>query len=100
MWVWLNEEGKRMWGGVFPDGKVPVCSNFQEASLEGGGTERVVFVNWAVLTKRRKKAVLARISVQSGASEDDILKDILKIGLPLRERYTTHTVAAELRFFI
>ena len=102
MWVCLNDEGKRVWGDVFPDGKVPVCSmNFHDATLEGvGGKERVILVSWAALSSAQKDGVLAKISKRCGAPKDAILKDILKIGLPLRERYTTGIVAAELRFFI
>jgi len=100
MWVCLNYEGKKVWGDVFSDGKVPVCSlDFQEASLEGAGTERVIMVNWAALSPTQKDAVLTKISERSGAPKDIILKDIQKIGLPLRKRYTTGYVAAEPRFF-
>lgn len=44
MWVILNPEGRRVWGDVFPDGKVPVCSiEFKQASLEGSASsERVI----------------------------------------------------------
>lgn len=92
MWVCLNDEGKRIWGDVFPTGKVPVASmTFQEAKL-GPRTERVVLVAWSVLSEEQKKAVLAKISERSGAPKEAILKDILRIGLPLRESYTTGVV--------
>ncbi|HLE74940.1 MAG TPA: hypothetical protein VI864_02720 [Candidatus Bathyarchaeia archaeon] len=100
MWVCLNDAGMRVWGDVFPAGKVPVASMaFQEAKL-GPKTERVVLVAWTVLSEEQKDAVLAKISERCGAPKEAILKDILKVGLPLRESYTTGTVAAELRFFI
>jgi predicted Fe-S protein YdhL (DUF1289 family) len=102
MWVCLNDERKKVWGEIFPDGKVPVCSlTFQEATLEGPTrSESVILVNWVALSPEQKNAVLARISERTGASKDAILKDILRIGLPLRKRYTTGAVAAELRWFI
>ena len=101
MWAHLSDEGKKVWGDVFPDGNIPVCSfNFQEADLEGAGTERVILVNWTSLSKEQKDAILTKISQKSGAPKETILKDILKIGLPLRKRYTTGYVAAESRFFI
>ena len=96
----MNDEGKRVWGDVFPDGKVPVCSYFQEAHLEGRGTIRVILVNWGALSSGQKDAILIKISKTNGSPKEEILKDILKIGLPLRESYTTAFVAAELRFFI
>jgi len=100
MWVCLNAEGKRVWGDVFPDGKIPVASmTFRDMKL-GSKTERAVLVAWAVLSLEQKAAVLAKISERCGAPKDAILKDILKVGLPLRESYTTGTVAAELWFFI
>jgi hypothetical protein len=101
MWVYLSDEGKKIWGDVFSDGKVPVRSfDFQEADLEGVGSERVILVNWATLSPEQKDAVLTKISEKSGAPKATILKDILRIGLPLRKRYTTGYVAAEQRFFI
>ena len=102
MWVCLNEEGMRVWGDVFPDGKVPVCSMaFQEARLAGDGrNEQVVLVAWNALSEDQKERVLSKIGARSGASKDAVLRDIRKIGLPLRKRYTTGVIAAELRFFI
>jgi predicted Fe-S protein YdhL (DUF1289 family) len=100
MWAFLNDEGKKVWGDVFPDGKVPVASMaFQEAKV-GPKIERVILVAWTMLSDKQKDAVLIKISARNGAPKEVILKDILKIGLPLRESYTTGTVAVELRFFI
>jgi hypothetical protein len=102
MWVCLNDEGLRVWGDIFPDGKVPVLSmSFQEAKLgPTPTTERVILVAWTALSQEQKDGVLAKISARSGASKEAILKDILRIGLPLRKSHTTGTVAEELRFFI
>ena len=81
---------------------VPFCSmSFQQANLHGTvGSERAILVNWVALSSAQKDAVLTKISQRSGTAKEVILKDILKVGLPLRERYTTSVVAAELRFFI
>ena len=99
MWVNLNEKGKETWGNVFPTGKVPVRSmTFSESNVG-----KVILVAWTQLTEEQKAAVLQKISARSGAPKapkEAILKDILKIGLPLRETYTTGTVVAETRFFI
>jgi hypothetical protein len=100
MWVRLNDEGLRVWGDVFPDGKVPVASMaFQEAQL-GPKSESVILVAWTALSELQKVGVLTKISARSGAPKETVLKDILRIGLPLRQSYTTGTVAEELRFFI
>ena len=89
-WVRLNVEGKRLWGDVFPDGIVPVQSiATQRAKLEGvKDAESVFTVNWKELNTEQQQAILEKLSEQSGATKDEILKDILKVGLPLRRRYT------------
>jgi hypothetical protein len=88
-WAYLNDEGKRIWGDIFPSGEVPVRSIVtQAADLEGAGEERVFIVEWTELTAEQQNAILQRLSKKSGAPKDVILKDIQKIGLPLREKYT------------
>jgi len=88
-WAYLNDEGKRLWGDIFPDGGVPVRTLFpQRAGLEGAGEERVYMIEWSELTPAQQDAVLKKLSENFGAPKDAILKDILTIGLPLREKYT------------
>ena len=89
-WARLNLEGKRVWGDVFPDGIVPVQSiATQHAKLEGiKDAESVFTVNWKELTTEQQLAIIEKLSEQSGKTKDEILKDILKAGLPLRRRYT------------
>jgi hypothetical protein len=89
-WASLNAEGKAIWGDVFPDGEVPIQSIIvQPATLEGiAKTERVFLVDWKELTAQQQDAVLEKLGKRSGAAKDVILKDVLKIGLPLREKYT------------
>ena len=59
----------------------------QAATLEGiAKTERVFLVDWKALTAQQQDAVLEKLSKRSGAAKDVILKDILKIGLPLLEK--------------
>ena len=112
MWVCLNDAGMRVWGDVFPDGKVPVTAmEFHEVTLgDGSSKEKVVLVAWAVLSAAQKEAVLDKIvdkqKFPKGAMltrvqiRNDILKQILSVGMPLRRSYTTGIIAAELRFFI
>ena len=101
-WAYLNAEGKAVWGDVFPDGEVPVQSIIaQPATLEGiDKTERVFLVDWKELTAQQQNAVLEKLSKRSGARKDVILKDVLKIGLPLREKYTEGCGTSRLGLFI
>jgi hypothetical protein len=96
----LNEEGKKVWGDVFPDNKVPVTSIiFQEAHV-GDHREKVCMVNWQLLNEKQKIQIIRKIAAKTGAWESDIADDIKRIGLPLRESLTMGVIAFELRFFI
>jgi hypothetical protein len=98
----LNAEGKALWGNIFPDGEVPVQSIIaQSATLEGiDKPERVFLVDWKELTAEQQDAVLEKLSKRSGASKPAILKDVLKIGLPLREKYTEGCGTGRLGLFV
>lgn len=87
-WACLNAEGKALFGDVFPDGEVPVQSIMpQHAKLEGiDGTDKVFLIDWKELTTQQQDAILEKISRKSGANKEAILKEILKVGLPLREK--------------
>jgi hypothetical protein len=100
-WAYLNAEGKTLWGDVFPDGEVPVQSIIaQAATLEGvDGVEKVFLVNWKELTVQQQDAILDKISRRCGASKDVVLKEVLKVGLPLRAKYTEGCGTSRLELF-
>ena len=85
-WVRFNVQGKQVWGDVFPDGTVPVQNiSTQHATLAGfKDVESVFTVNWKELTANQQQAIIEKLSKQSGASPNTLLKDITKRGLPLR----------------
>jgi hypothetical protein len=101
-WASLNAKGKEIWGDVFPDGEVPVQSIIaQPATLKGiNKTERVLLVDWKELTAQQQDAVLEKLSKRSGTAKNVILKDALKIGLPLREKYTDSCGTTRLGLFV
>lgn len=101
-WANLNEEGKHKWGDIFPSGEVPVRSIItQPVNLEGiNESERVFLVEWEDLTEEQKDAVLSRLSMKSGASKEVILQDILRKGLPLREKYTNGSGTTQMGLFV
>jgi hypothetical protein len=100
-WAYLNAEGKNVWGDVFPEGEVPIQSIIaQTATLEGiDGVEKVFFVDWKELSAEQQNVVLDKISKRSGASKDAILKDVLKVGLPLRVNYTEGCGTSRMELF-
>jgi hypothetical protein len=102
IWTYLNAEGKALWGDIFPDSEVPIQSLIpQSATLEGiEDQERVFLLNWQELTAQQQKAILEKISKKSGASKESILKEILRVGLPLRAKYTEGCGTIRIGFFI
>jgi hypothetical protein len=101
-WASLNAEGKTVWSDVFSDSEIPVQRIIaQTATLEGiAETERIFLVDWTELTAQQQDAVLEKLSKRSGAAKDVILKDILKIGLPLREKYTEGCGTSRMELFL
>jgi hypothetical protein len=89
-WAYLNAEGKQAWGDVFSDGEVPIQDiNAQTATLEGiVRTERVFLVDWKALTAKQQDGILEKLSNRTGDGKEVILKEVLRVGLPLREIYT------------
>ena len=100
-WAYLSAEGKKAWGDVFLDGEVPILSIIaQSTTLEGiSKTERVFLVDWKELTAQQQDSILEKISRRSGASKDVILKDVLKVGLPLRSKYTEGCGTSRMELF-
>ena len=85
-WARLNFEGKKEWGDVFQDGKVPVKSIATQQTKLGGNKdpESVFTVDWKELTQWQQETILDKLSQENGVAKETILKDILKAGLPLR----------------
>jgi hypothetical protein len=85
----LNVEGKRYWGGIFPDGKVPIQSiAAQQARVEGiSDPESVFAIDWKVLSERQQQAVLKKLTIQKGTPKQEVLKELLSAGLPLQRKH-------------
>ena len=101
-WASLNAEGKKAWGDIFPDGIIPIQSIIpREAKLEGvDNPGRVFIVDWKELTAQQQEQILGKLCKFSGAPKETILKDILKIGLPLREKYTDSCGTTRMELFL
>jgi hypothetical protein len=100
-WARLNLEGKRAWGIIFPNGVVPVQSiATQHVRLKGiKGVESVFTVDWKELTQEQQQAILENLSERTGSTKEAILKEILKMGLPLRRRYTSGCGTSRMELF-
>jgi len=82
----LNDEGKKVWGYVFPSGGVPIkgISSFK-AEIEGKGEMDVYLVDWAALSEDERYLILSHLAEKNHlANSRPIEEQILKSGLPLR----------------
>ncbi len=88
-WAHLNAEGKRYWGDIFPDGKVPIQSiAAQQARVEGiSDPESVFAIDWKALSERQQQAILKKLTSQNGKPKQAVLKELLSVGLPLQRKH-------------
>ena len=96
-WARLSVEGKRAWGDVFPDGRVPIQSiTTQCVKLDGiRDAESVFAVNWKELSKEQQECVLEKTSEQTCIPKETVLQEILTVGFFIRRGFfvsfgTTH----------
>ena len=88
-WVWLNEEGKKLYGEVFPTGEVPVLSMISTLAGIAGQAERVFLIFHEELTDEQIDKMLTLLSEKFQAPKHVIKKEMLKNRIPLREKYVS-----------
>jgi hypothetical protein len=88
-WARLNLEGRKEWGEIFPYGKVPIKNvAVQRVNLEGNKDPELAYtVEWKELAPWQQEAVVERLRTQSGDTKENILREILRVGLPLQRKY-------------
>jgi len=88
----LNDEGKKVWGYVFPDGAIPVRNVVPFQATLGDHDEDVYLVDWEALTGEEQDLILEHLKNRFGDSVDAVRREILKSGLPLRAKYVSCTI--------
>ena len=101
-WAYLNDEGKRLWGDVFPNGIVPVMVMIpQSASLEGQDKIMSVFlINEKELTPEQIDLILTKLATKFNAPKEEIRKDMLKSHIPLRRELTNGSGTNQMGLFL
>ena len=101
-WAYLNDEGKKLWSDIFPDGIVPVRVMIpQVASLEGQKQPmRVYIINDKELSQEQIDKILTKLSARFNAPKEVIRKDMLEHGMPLREELTNGSGTDQMGLFI
>ena len=90
-WCYLNEEGKKLYGKIFPDGSVPVLSMIpQMASLgENKTPERIYLVYVPELSEEQFNAIVDLVASKFNAPRNAVEADFKKNGIPLRATLTS-----------
>jgi hypothetical protein len=101
-WVRLNTQARAEWCEIFSDGRVPVQNiASQKAKLASNADPESVFtVDWQELTEFQQEAIIEKLSQQSAVAKEILLKDILKIGLPLRRSLIVSCGINETEFYL
>ena len=89
-WAYLNPEGMKEWGHIFPDRTGPVISMIWQTG-ELGSPDNVVdyfTVQWNELTDDQKDKILKKLADKFKVSASLIEKDIKELGIPLRRSLT------------
>jgi len=87
-WAYLNEEGMKTFGPVFPDRKVPVLSMIWQTVTLPIGNKEVFMVYFEELTNEQMNILLDILVKKFKAPKEDVENYIKKDGLPLRRELT------------
>ena len=85
----LNEEGRKIYGLIFPDGKIPVTDmSIKTATFEGqNGVHNIYLLDWQKLTENQKDSLVNLLSgkkvvnelIQKNATAENIFLELKKI---------------------
>ena len=87
-WVYLNAEGMKLWGEVFPDGIVPVVSMIPGTAFFGGQEEKMYLVFHEEMSEDQISGLTKKLAIQFDAPEADVRAQMLRDRIPLREMFT------------
>jgi len=98
--VFLNAEGKKLFGEVFPDGLVPVVSMIPGVAVIGGVEERIYLVFHEEMSEDQIARLSQLLAGVFGAPEVAVKAELLKNRIPLRAKYTDGAASNALPMFI
>ena len=99
-WAFLNDEGKKLYGEVFPDGMVPVVNMIPGTAVIGGQEEKIYLVCHEELSEVQTEKLVKLLAVVFGALEAAVKAELLKDRVPLRAKYTDGSGTNQLGLFI
>ena len=86
-WAYLNAEGMKLFGEVFPEGWVPVVSMVPLRAECGDSVEMVYLVFHEEMSKKQVDGWLRLLAERFGASVADVRAQMLRDRIALRAKY-------------
>lgn len=101
-WAVLNDEGKRLYDGVFQNGIVPIISIFSEyAVTDKICSQRFYQVKISELKPEQFKQLCEVIGKRQGANPENVMFELKNLGfVPLRESLTSEARTDEMRMLV
>lgn len=104
-WVTLNEEGRRLYGKIFPESIVPVLAGDlqpHQAHLDKiENPEAVYRIDWNLLTGLQKSECVMAVAKQMHVDPEAVRQDFEARGfIPLRAKYVVGAGTTEIHLFI
>jgi len=86
-WAFLNDEGKKLYGAIFPIGSIPIVSIIPQIANLGGKDEKVYMVLHEEIPDVQIDQLLTLLASKFKASKEDVRAAMLKDRIPIREKY-------------
>jgi len=101
-WVYLNEEGKKLYGGIFPEGQLPVISMIPQLAKLGDleKVSQVYLIRVGDLTSEQFTKIVDLVVKNLGGSRADIERDFKEHNIPLRAELTSGSGTDNIGFFL
>jgi len=99
-WAYLNEEGMKVFGAVFPDKTVPVLSMICQVTALPIGDKEIYMVYFDELTDEQIEKIINILVEKQGGPREDLEKQIKEYGLPLRRELTSGSGTNHIGLFL
>jgi len=83
-WVHLNAEGKKIYGGIFPDLIIPTMTMVPVLGDIEGRPTRIYIIDYKAIPEKQLNKLISFLAENFKAPEEAIKKQMNTIGIPIR----------------
>ena len=88
-WIYLNDEGKKLYVDIFLSGEIPVLSMIPTIGGIEGRPERLYLIYHEELSNEQIDQMLTLLSRRFGADKELIRHEMLKNRIPIRAKFVS-----------